>query len=90
MAHVRIPTPLRGYTQNQSEVSAQGATVGEVLQDLERRYPGIGPRLLDDKGSVRRYVNIFHNEEDIRFLQELSTPVKEGDRITLIPAIAGG
>jgi molybdopterin synthase sulfur carrier subunit len=90
MAKVRIPTPLRGFTQNQDEVSADGATVGEVLRELEKRFPGIGPRLLDGKGAVRRYVNIFHNDEDIRFLQELDTPVKGSDRITIIPAIAGG
>jgi sulfur-carrier protein len=90
MATVRIPTPLRTYTQNKEEVSAAGNTVGEVLQELERSYPGIGGRLFDDKGGVRRYVNVFHNDEDIRFLQELATPVKEGDRITIIPAIAGG
>ena len=90
MPTVRIPTPLRTYTQNKEEVSAAGNTVGEVLKELERSYPGIGGRLFDDKGGVRRYVNVFHNDEDIRFLQELATPVKEGDRITIIPAIAGG
>ncbi|NBD12952.1 ubiquitin-like small modifier protein 1 [Corallococcus silvisoli] len=90
MATVRIPTTLRGYTQNHSDVSAQGATVGEVLRDLEKHYPGIGARLLDEKGSVRRYVNVFHNDEDIRFLQALATPVKETDRLTIVPAIAGG
>jgi molybdopterin synthase sulfur carrier subunit len=90
MAKVRIPTPLRSFTRNQDEVSVAGATVGEVLRALEKQFPGIGARLLDDKGAVRRYVNIFHNDEDIRFLQELDTPVKDSDRITLIPAIAGG
>ena len=90
MAKVRIPTPLRGFTRNQEEVSASGATVGEVLKELERRFPGLGARLFDDKGAVRRYVNVFHNDEDIRFLQELETPVRDTDRITLIPAIAGG
>src|SRR5689334_21540991 len=90
MAKVRIPTPLRSYTQNQEEVTAAGSTVGEVLRDLERSFPGIGSRLLDEKGGVRRYVNIFHNDEDIRFLQALDTPVGEGDKLSIIPAIAGG
>ena len=90
MPTVRIPTPLRTYTQNLDEVAVPGATVGEVLTGLEARYPGIGTRLLDDKGGVRRYVNIFHNDEDIRFLQDLATPVKDADRISIIPAIAGG
>jgi molybdopterin synthase sulfur carrier subunit len=90
MATVRIPTPLRSYTQNKDEVSAPGATVGEVLQNLEKAFPGIGGRLMDDKGGVRRYVNIFHNDEDIRFLKELETPVTDGDRLSIIPAIAGG
>ena len=90
MAKVRIPTTLRSFTGNQDEVTAAGGTVGEVLRELEKRFPGLGPRLLDEKGAVRRYVNIFHNEEDIRFLQELETPVSDADRITIIPAIAGG
>ncbi len=90
MATVRIPTPLRSYTGNRSEVPAAGATVGEVLADLERSFPGIGARLLDDKGGLRRYVNIFHNDEDIRFLKALDTPVTDADAITIVPAIAGG
>jgi molybdopterin converting factor small subunit len=90
MAKIRIPTSLRSFTRNQQEVTAGGATVGEVLRQLDKSFPGIGPRLLDDKGAVRRYVNIFLNDEDIRFLQELDTPVKDADSITLIPAIAGG
>lgn len=90
MAKVRIPTPLRSFTRNQEEVTTSGATVGEVLKELEKRFPGLGARLFDDKGAVRRYVNVFHNDEDIRFLQELDTPVRDTDRITIIPAIAGG
>ncbi|MBN1209260.1 MAG: MoaD/ThiS family protein [Myxococcaceae bacterium] len=90
MAKIRIPTSLRSFTRNQPEVIAGGATVGEVLRQLEKSFPGIGPRLLDDKGAVRRYVNIFLNDEDIRFMQELDTPVKDADSITLIPAMAGG
>lgn len=87
---VRIPTPLRTFTQNKDEVPAEGKTVREVVQDLDRRHPGIGSRLLDDKGGVRRYVNLFLNDEDVRFMQELDTPVKDGDRLALVPAIAGG
>ena len=90
MPKVRIPTPLRTYTQNKDEVAVAGSTVGEVLKNLEKACPGIGARLLDDKGAVRRYVNVFHNDEDIRFLKDLDTPVAEADRISIIPAIAGG
>ncbi len=90
MATVRIPAPLRTYTKDQREVTAAGKTVGEVLRNLEKAYPGIGERLLDEKGNVRRYVNVFHNDEDIRFLKDLETPVAEGDRLSVIPAIAGG
>ncbi|HEX8819478.1 MAG TPA: MoaD/ThiS family protein [Archangium sp.] len=90
MATIRIPTPLRSFTRNQDEVRISGATVGEVLRNLDKDFPGIGTRLLDESGAVRRYVNIFHNDEDIRFLRELATPVAETDRLTIIPAIAGG
>ena len=90
MAKVRIPAPLRSYTKDQPEVSAAGRTIGEILRDLEKSYPGIGTRLLDEKGRVRRYVNIFHNDEDIRFLDELNTKVAAADRIAIVPAIAGG
>ncbi len=90
MAIVRIPTPLRTYTQNKDEVTVPGQTVGEVLRNLDKANPGIGTRLFDDKGAVKRYVNVFHNEEDIRFLAELETPVKDADKISIIPAIAGG
>jgi molybdopterin converting factor small subunit len=90
MVTIRIPTSLRSFTKNKDEVRVEGVTVGEALTNLEKACPGIGSRLLDDKGAVRRYVNVFLNDEDIRFLGELATPVVEGDRITLIPAIAGG
>lgn len=90
MALVRIPAPFRSLTQQQSEANTAGNTVGEVLANLEKRFPGIGARVLDDQGAVRRYINIFHNDEDIRFLQQLATPVTEGDRITIVPAVAGG
>lgn len=90
MATVRIPASLRTFTQNQDEVQSPGATVGEVIQNLDAKYPGLRSRILDEKGALRRYVNLFHNEEDIRFLQELATPVKDGDRLAVVPAIAGG
>ena len=90
MVTVRIPTPLRSFTRGQEEVRVTGSTVGDVLRSLESSCPGIAARLLDESGRVRRYVNIFHNDEDIRFLQELSTPVAETDRITIVPAVAGG
>jgi molybdopterin synthase sulfur carrier subunit len=90
MATVRIPTPLRKLTNGLEEVAASGATIAEVLADLEKSYPGLKERLCDDKGQVRRFVNIFQNDEDIRFLQNLDTPVGEKDEISIVPAIAGG
>ncbi|WNZ58779.1 MoaD/ThiS family protein [Myxococcus sp. MxC21-1] len=90
MATLRIPTPMRGFTGNQAEVAAPGATVREVLKNLDARHPGIGGRVFDERGAVRRYVNVFLNDEDIRALNGLDTPVKDADRITLIPAMAGG
>jgi molybdopterin converting factor small subunit len=90
MATVKIPTPLRSFTQNQAEVRAGGHTVGEVLRDLDKSFPGLGAKLLDEHGGLRRYINVFHNDEDIRALQELETPVADSDRIIIMPAIAGG
>ena len=87
--NVRIPTPLRTLTGGKDEVPALGKNVREVIDDLERNYPGIKDRLCDDKG-VRRFVNIYQNEEDIRFLDGLDTAVKDGDAISVVPAIAGG
>ena len=89
MPLVRIPTPLRTLTGSKDEVEATGATVGELLEDLERRHPGIRDRLLDEKG-VRRFVNIFVGDEDIRFLEGLKTELKATDQISIVPAIAGG
>ena len=86
---VRIPTPLRTLTGGNDEVKAEGATVAAAIADLEKRYPGIRDRLLDEKG-VRRFVNIYVGEEDIRFLQGLETSLKGGDQISIVPAIAGG
>lgn len=90
MVKVRVPTPLRSYTKNLEEVEADGATVGDVVLDLDKRYPGIKERLLDDKGALRRYINLFHNDEDVRYLDDLKTKVKDGDRLAIVPAIAGG
>ena len=87
---VRIPTPLQRLTNGQGEVSCAGASVKELLGDLEQRYPGIKERICDDTGKLRRFVNVFVNEEDIRFLQGDQTPIKDGDEVSIIPAIAGG
>jgi molybdopterin converting factor small subunit len=86
---VRIPTPLRTLTGGADEVKAHGATVAAVIDDLEKRHPGVRDRLLDDKG-VRRFVNVFVGDEDIRFLEGLQTPLKGGEQISIVPAIAGG
>lgn len=86
---VRIPTPLRTFTGGDDEVSAAGATVGALIDDLEARYPGLKDRLCDAQG-VRRSVNIYANEEDIRFLDELSTELEDGDEVDIVPAMAGG
>ncbi len=86
---IRIPTPLRTLTGGEDQVSADGATVGQVIENLEKRHPGIRDRLLDDKG-VRRFVNIYVGDEDIRFLDGLETKLREGEEISIVPAIAGG
>ena len=87
---VRIPSPLLSLTNNQSEVTVNGGNVREVLEDLEKRFPGFKERLFDESGSVRRFINIYINEEDIRFLDGEKTKVKDGDEVSIIPAIAGG
>jgi molybdopterin synthase sulfur carrier subunit len=86
---VRIPTPLRTLTGGADEVSADGGTVAQVIDDLESNHPGMKDRLCDEKG-VRRFVNIYANDEDIRFLDNLETALKEGDTLSIVPAIAGG
>ena len=88
--HVRIPTPLRRFTAGAEEVGASGATVGAVVNDLERQFGGIKERLCDEEGRVRRFVNIYLNGDDIRFLANLDTAVKDGDEVSIVPAIAGG
>ena len=87
---VRIPAPLRKLTNEQELVAAEGGTIGEILENLNASFPGLFERICDESGNVRRFVNIFVNDEDIRFLQEKATPVKEGDEISIVPAIAGG
>ncbi len=86
---VRIPTPLRTLTGGADEVPADGATVAEVIESLEKNHPGMKDRLCDDKG-VRRFVNLYANDEDIRFLDNLETTLKDGDTLSIVPAIAGG
>ena len=87
---VRIPTPLRKLTNNEEVVEVNAATVGGAIAELQKRFPGIRERLLDEAGTVRRFVNVYVNEEDIRFLQNQETALKEGDEMSIIPAIAGG
>ena len=88
---VRIPAPLRPLTQNLAEVVLEEArTVGAAVEELERKYPGLRSRLLDDKGALRRYINIFRNEQDIRAASVLATELSAGDKLTIVPAIAGG
>jgi sulfur-carrier protein len=86
---VRIPTPLRTLTGGEEQVKASGATVRQVLEQLEKNHPGIRERLLDDKG-VRRFVNIYVGDEDIRFLDGLDTKLSGGEELSIVPAIAGG
>jgi sulfur-carrier protein len=87
---VRIPTPLRTVTGGSSTVEVDGATVEEVVKNLEEAHPGMAERLLDDGGNVRRFVNVFVDDEDIRFAQGLQTPVRDGTTVSIIPAVAGG
>ena len=87
---VRIPTPLMKLTNNQSEVSAEGETISDIINNLENQFNGIKDRICDESGAPRRFINIYINEEDIRFLEGEKTLVKDGDEISIIPAIAGG
>ena len=90
MPSIRIPTPLRKLTNELEVVTASGATVGELIDNLDQAFPGLKDRICDEQGNVRRFVNVFVNDEDIRFLEEKATPVKETDEISIVPAIAGG
>ncbi len=87
---VRVPTILRSYTGGDSEVSAEGSTLAEVLDDLEASYAGIRARILDDNGTLRRFVNVYVGNEDVRFLEDLATPTPDGVQVSVIPAVAGG
>jgi molybdopterin converting factor small subunit len=87
---VRVPTILRTYTDGASEVSATGANLQEVLDDLDTTYAGIKARILDDNGELRRFVNVYVGNDDVRFLDNLATPTPDGTQISVIPAVAGG
>ena len=88
--NVRIPTPLKKFAGEQGTIRAEGGTVGEILQWLTETYPGLRERLRDEHGKIRQFVNVYVNDEDIRFIKNLETPLKEGDQLYIIPAIAGG
>jgi sulfur-carrier protein len=87
---VRIPTPLRSLTKGAAEVTTGGDTVSAVIDHLEQSYPGLRERLLDEMGDLRRFVNVYVNQEDIRFLEGKKTALKDGDEVSIVPAIAGG
>ena len=87
---VRIPTPLQKLTGGQAEIQAAAASVTELVSELEKNFPGIKDRLCDDTGKIRRFVNIYLNEEDIRFIDQEKTKLKDGDEVSIVPAIAGG
>jgi molybdopterin synthase sulfur carrier subunit len=87
---VRIPTPLRSLTKGQAEVEVASSNVAGLIEDLEKQFPGLKERLVDEGGEVRRFINFYVNEEDIRFLQGATTALKAGDKVSIVPAIAGG
>ena len=87
---VRIPTALQKLTKNEGEVEAQGGNVNEIFQYMDQRFPGLKDRLYDEGGEIRRFINVYVNDEDIRFLDGPSTSLKDGDEVSIIPAIAGG
>ena len=89
-ATVRIPTTLRPMAGGKSEVEVEGATVGEVLKSLDAAHPGFSDRLLDDDGNLRKFVNVFVADDDVRFMDGLDTPVPDGETVAIIPAVAGG
>ena len=90
MASIRIPTPLRKLTNELEVVQTSGANIGEILENLDKAFPGLKERICDEQGNVRRFVNVFVNDEDIRFLEDKATAVKDTDEISIVPAIAGG
>ena len=87
---VRIPTPLRAVAKGNANVQAKGDTIGDVIGDLEQQFPGLRERLVDEAGELRRFINIYVNQEDIRFLDNQATTLKDGDEVAIVPAIAGG
>ena len=87
---VRIPTPLRKHAGGNETVDIEGATVGDIIGALSTEFPSLAAQIVDDKGKVRRFVNLFANDEDIRFLDDLDTEVSDGDELSIVPAIAGG
>jgi molybdopterin synthase sulfur carrier subunit len=87
---VRIPTPLRAVAKGNANVQAKGDTIGDVIGDLEHQFPGLRERLVDETGELRRFINIYVNQEDIRFLDNQATALKDGDEVAIVPAIAGG
>ena len=87
---VRIPTPLRAVAKGNADVQAKGDTIEDVIGDLEHQFPGLRERLVDESGELRRFINIYVNQEDIRFLENKATVLKDGDEVAIVPAIAGG
>ncbi len=90
MITVRIPTPLRPMTGGKNEVEGTGNSIGELIEHLNAVHPGLKDRICDEQGEIRRFINVYLNEEDIRFLTGKDTPVKDGDEVSIVPAIAGG
>jgi len=87
---VRIPTPLRALAKGNADVKAKGDSIEDLIGDLERQFPGLRERLVDEAGELRRFINIYVNQEDIRFLDNKATKLKDGDEVAIVPAIAGG
>ncbi len=87
---VKIPTPLRKLTAEQDTVTGEGESLEQIISNLEASYPGLQERLCDESGQLRRFVNVFVNGEDVRFLSGLATPLKSGDEVSIVPAVAGG
>ena len=87
---IKLPTILRKFAGNEARVSAEGATLAEVLKDLESRYPGITKNVIAEDGGLHRFINVYVNDEDVRYLGSLETEVKEGDTVSILPAVAGG
>ena len=90
MATVLVPTPLRRLTGGQSKVTVEGQDIGSLIQAIDQKFPGIAEKVLDGDGNVKRFINVFVNDSEIRTLQGLQTPVRESDRVSIVPAMAGG